>query len=213
MTKHKSEDYKLSAVKYFLENKDTRENTCRIFKCSVRSLLRWTKSYEQENEIKRHNRKPISYKVKKKHIKFILEELKNNKTITIEDLLTKLSNKYSKLNITRRHISRIIKENYISLKLTKIRHDAVRATSYIKYTIYLVSNIHKKYIFAICSGITIIKHNNYNNLDNLINNNIINHNHFSHQQWGEETAGETAPNAVLEKAKQRAIERPACYLL
>jgi plasmid maintenance system antidote protein VapI len=46
----------------------------------------------------------------KKHIKFILEELKNNKTITIEDLLTKL-------NITRRHISRIIKENYISLKL------------------------------------------------------------------------------------------------
>jgi transposase len=93
MTKHKSEDYKLSAVKYFLENKDTQENTCKIFKCSVRSLLRWTKRYEQENEIKRHNRKPISYKVKKKHIKFILEELKNNKTITIEDLLTKLSNK------------------------------------------------------------------------------------------------------------------------
>ena len=40
MTKHKSEDYKLSAVKYFLENKDTQENTCKIFKCSVRSLLR-----------------------------------------------------------------------------------------------------------------------------------------------------------------------------
>ena len=76
MTKHKSEDYKLSAVKYFLENKDTQENTCRIFKFSVRSLLRWTKRYEEENEIKRHNRKPISYKVKKKHIKFILEELK-----------------------------------------------------------------------------------------------------------------------------------------
>ena len=125
-TKHKREDYKLSAVKYFLENKDTQENTCRIFKCSVRSLLRWTKRYEEENEIKRHNRKPISYKVKKEHIKFILEELKNNKTITIEDLLTKLSNKYSKLNITRRHISRIIKENYISLKLTKIRHEPIK---------------------------------------------------------------------------------------
>ena len=88
--------------------------------------MRWTKRYEQENEIKRHNRKPISYKVKKKHIKFILEELKNNKTITIEDLLTKLSNKYSKLNITRRHISRIIKENYISLKLTKNRHEPIK---------------------------------------------------------------------------------------
>ena len=52
MTKHKSEDYKLSAVKYFLENKDTQENTCKIFKCSARSLLRWTKRYEEENEIK-----------------------------------------------------------------------------------------------------------------------------------------------------------------
>ena len=48
MTKHKSEDYKLSAVKYFLENKDIQENTCRIFKCSVRSLLRWTKQYQEE---------------------------------------------------------------------------------------------------------------------------------------------------------------------
>ena len=65
-------------------------------------------------------------KLKKEHIKFILEELKNNKTIIIEDLLTKLKNKYSKLNITRRHISRIIKENYISLKLTKIRHEPIK---------------------------------------------------------------------------------------
>lgn len=103
MTKHKSEDYKLSAVIYFLKNKDTQENTCRIFKCSVKSLLRWTKRYKEEKEIKRHNREPISYKIKKEHIKFILEELKNNKTIIIEDLLTKLKNKYSKLNITRRH--------------------------------------------------------------------------------------------------------------
>jgi len=126
MTKHKSEDYKLSAVKYFLENKDTQDNTCKIFKCSVRSLLRWTKRYKKEKEIKRHNREPISYKIKKEHIKFILEELKNNKTITIEDLLTKLKNKYSNLNITRRHISRIIKENYISLKLTKIRHEPIK---------------------------------------------------------------------------------------
>jgi hypothetical protein len=40
MSKHKSEDYKISAVKYFIENNDTQENVCKIFKCSVRSLLR-----------------------------------------------------------------------------------------------------------------------------------------------------------------------------
>ena len=126
MTNHKSEDYKLSAVKYFLENKDTQENTCKIFKCSVRSLLRWTKRYKEEKEIKRHNREPISYKIKKEHIKFILEELKNNKTITIEDLLTKLKNKYTSLKISRFHLSRIIKENYVSLKITKIIHEPVK---------------------------------------------------------------------------------------
>ena len=126
MTKHKSEDYKLSAVKYFLENKDTQENTCKIFECSVRSLLRWTKRYKEEKEIKRHKRKPISYKIKKEHIKFILEELKNNKTITIEDLLIKLKNKYTSLKISRFHLSRIIKENYVSLKITKIRHEPIK---------------------------------------------------------------------------------------
>ena len=126
MTKHKSEDYKLSAVKYFLKNKDTQENICKIFKCSVISLLRWTKRYEEENEIKRHNRKPISYKIKKEHIKFILEELKNNKTITLHDLLTKLKTKFNKLNISLMHLYRIVKENYISLKITKIRHEPVK---------------------------------------------------------------------------------------
>jgi transposase len=126
MTKHKSEDYKLSAVKYFLENKDTQENTCKIFKCSIRSLFRWIKKYEEEKEIKRHNREPISYKVKKEHIKFILEELKNNKTITINELLTKLKNKFKTLTLSKTHLHRIIKENYISLKLTKIRHEPIK---------------------------------------------------------------------------------------
>ena len=126
MTKHKSEDYKLSAVKYFLEKKDTQDNTCKIFKCSVRSLLRWTKRYKEEKEIKRHNRETISYKIKKEHIKFILEELKNNKTITLHDLLTKLKTKFNKLSISLMHLHRIIKENYVSLKITKIRHEPVK---------------------------------------------------------------------------------------
>ena len=35
MSKHKSEDYKLSAVKYYLENIKTQEEVCNIFKFSV----------------------------------------------------------------------------------------------------------------------------------------------------------------------------------
>ena len=33
MTRHHTEDYKLSAVKYYLENKTTMRDTCEIFKC------------------------------------------------------------------------------------------------------------------------------------------------------------------------------------
>jgi transposase len=86
---HKSEDYKISAVKYYLDSNKTQEEVCNIFKCSVRSLMRWVERYEDEYSIKRHNRVPISYKVKKEHVKFALDEIKKNKTITIEVLLSK----------------------------------------------------------------------------------------------------------------------------
>jgi hypothetical protein len=39
-------------------------------------------------------RKPVAYKVKKEYVDFLLQELKKNKTITIEDLLYLLKNKY-----------------------------------------------------------------------------------------------------------------------
>ena len=81
MGKHKSEDYKLSAVKYYLDTNKTQEEICNIFKCSVRSLMRWVERYENEDSIKRHNREHISYKVKKEHVKFASDEIKKNKTI------------------------------------------------------------------------------------------------------------------------------------
>ena len=39
--KHKTEDYKLSAVKYYLKHKISMKNTCDIFECSKKSLSRW----------------------------------------------------------------------------------------------------------------------------------------------------------------------------
>jgi len=63
MTTHKSEDYKVSAVNYYLTEDTTQEEVCKIFKCSVRSLMRWVDRFQEEEEIKRHNRKPIAYKI------------------------------------------------------------------------------------------------------------------------------------------------------
>ena len=46
MTKHKSEDYKIYAVKYYLQ-KHTQKETCDIFDCSPRSLMRWVERYNK----------------------------------------------------------------------------------------------------------------------------------------------------------------------
>ena len=36
---HKSEDYKISAVKYYLNNKDNIRKTCKIFDCKKSNIL------------------------------------------------------------------------------------------------------------------------------------------------------------------------------
>jgi len=61
MPKHKSEDYKISAVHYYIENETSFTETCRIFKCSERSLKRLINRYKIDKSIKRHSRKAISY--------------------------------------------------------------------------------------------------------------------------------------------------------
>lgn len=126
MPHHKTEDYKISAVEYYLISDETQEKVCKIFGCNSRSLMRWVERYLEEGEIKRHNRKPIAYKIKKEHIEFILKTLEKNKDITIQDLLNKLKEKFNDINLTRRHLSDVVKDNYISLKLTRIRHEPLK---------------------------------------------------------------------------------------
>ncbi len=78
MSKHKSEDYKITAVKYYLENNTNYTKTCEIFKCSERSLKRWINRYIEYEKIKRLNRFPISYKITKAQIKYAIQKLKEN---------------------------------------------------------------------------------------------------------------------------------------
>jgi hypothetical protein len=126
MPKHKIEDYKLLTVQHYLEQKDTQIDTCNLFKCSPRNLMRWVRRYKLEQSIERHNGETIAYKVKKIHVKFILDEINKNKTITIQDLLTKLKDKFKGLDISITHLHRIIKQNHISLKITKLRHEPIK---------------------------------------------------------------------------------------
>ena len=126
MPTRKSNDYKLSAVQYYLTEDISQENVCNIFKCSRRSLMRWVKKYDKYGNVNIKHRKPIAYKVHKEHVDFLLQEIKKNKTITMEDLLYLLKNKYPKLDLNKSHISRIVKDNNITLKITRIRHEPIK---------------------------------------------------------------------------------------
>ena len=53
MSTHKSSDYKLTAVKYFLDNNVSQLDTCKKFNCNPRSLMRWVNKYKITNTIKR----------------------------------------------------------------------------------------------------------------------------------------------------------------
>jgi len=55
--------------------------------------MRWVEKYNEEDTIKRHDRPPVAYKINKNEVKYILDEIKKNKTITMEDLLIKVKHK------------------------------------------------------------------------------------------------------------------------
>jgi transposase-like protein len=121
MAPHKSEDFKLSAVKHYLKIKNQTE-TCRIFGCSERSLMRWINKFKTTKTVKRKTRKYVAYKVKKEYVEFIKKEIRKNKTITICDLTSKLNQKYNE-HLSKSQIANVIKDNNITLKQTKVRHE------------------------------------------------------------------------------------------
>ena len=126
MSSHKSNDYKLTAVQYYLVEDKTQEEVCKIFKCTPRSLMRWVERYKKEGNINIHYRKPVAYKVKKEYVKLLVDEINKNKTITLHELNQKLKDKYKDANLSTTHIFRVINDNNITLKLTRIRHEPVK---------------------------------------------------------------------------------------
>ena len=124
--KHKSEDYKISAVEYYLVEDKSQEEVCKIFKCSPRSLMRWVEKYNNNGEIKRYNKKPVAYKITKDQVKYALKEINKNKTITIDDLLSKIKSNYPLFDLSSRQLSRVVKDNNITLKITRIRHEPIK---------------------------------------------------------------------------------------
>ena len=119
---HKSEDYKISAVKYYLKNKDNIRKTCKIFDCKKSTLQRWIKRYETSKNLTRRNRKPISYKITKPQVKTALELLKQNEQLTKNELAIDMKKKYPTFDITPQHLGQVIRDNNKTRKRTRHEH-------------------------------------------------------------------------------------------
>jgi len=85
--------------------------------------MRWVEKYNTDGEIKRYNKKPVAYKITKDQVKYALKELDKNKTITMDELLSKIKSKYPLFDLSSRQLSRVVKDNNITLKITRIRHE------------------------------------------------------------------------------------------
>jgi len=124
MTKHKTEDYKISAVKYYLNNDrgDGYKKTCKIFDCKKSTLRDWIKRYKTSKNLTRRNRKPISYKITKPQVKTALELLKQNEQLTMNELAIDIKKKYPSFDITPQHLGQVIRDNNKTRKRTRHEH-------------------------------------------------------------------------------------------
>lgn len=135
---HKSIDYKMSAVKYYLNNNDDIRKTCKIFDCKKSSLHRWVKRYKKTKNLTRKNREPVSYKITKQQVNKALELLKQNEQLTMSELVIIMKKLYHDFDITPQH-----KFNRKSLDIGKFKN-YIQKKSEINNILF---NFYEKYIF------------------------------------------------------------------
>ncbi len=97
---------------------------CNIYDCNRTSLMRWVKSYNENNLNSIHNKTRKSYKITKEHIIYIKKILnqRNNKFLSLEELNKKLSKKFNDYNITPRWLGQVLIDNHITRKRTRKSH-------------------------------------------------------------------------------------------
>jgi transposase len=120
MSKHHSDDYKITAVKYYLKHESYRE-TCEIFDCSKSSLQRWVERYLEQNNVDRKiTKKKIVFSNNEK--KFIREHIKQHPNVTLK-LIAKVTNKKFKKTYNYVDIHRLLtKELNITYKKLRKRY-------------------------------------------------------------------------------------------
>ena len=120
--KHKTQDYKITAVKYYLHNDVSLDEVCDIFDCKKTSLRRWIIKYKEYKHIERLHRPSMSYKITKEQVKYAIRLLKQNEQITMTELKKLILDKYPLFDITSQHLGKVLRDNNKTRKRTKHQH-------------------------------------------------------------------------------------------
>lgn len=135
MTKQHSNDFKLSAVELYLKFNSIRE-VSEILNCSKSSLHRWIERYFETGNIKRKNYKNRISIITNDILKYIIDLIKTNPTITLSKIKKKIIKKYKidisvsylfyiikyKLNLTNKQLRR---KYYPEKKLSTLKKDKI----------------------------------------------------------------------------------------
>lgn len=118
---HHSEDYKLSAVKYYLDHNEDMRDTCKIFRCKFQSLGRWINQYNKFGTLKRKTRKHTTIKVSPEMEVFVKQYVKKHPTSTLWDSAKQVSDTFG-INISDSTIHDILTRHRITRKRLRSKY-------------------------------------------------------------------------------------------
>ena len=121
MNPQHTEDYKQTAVKYYLEHNEDMRNTCEIFNCKFQSLARWVEKYKQNGNINRKTRKNHNLKITPEIERFVKEYVRKYSTTTLWEL-SKLVNDKFKIHLTDSSIYNILNKHKITRKRLRSKY-------------------------------------------------------------------------------------------
>lgn len=152
MTKHKTEDYKISAVKYYLKNNkdDGYKKTCKIFDCKKSTLRDWVKRYKTSKNLTRKNRKPISYKPNKIWFDFLSKFTKYDIYVVIDDNSTnykELYTNYKNINVIQIDNNNCVNSGFKCTSTVTLKKDVTGWDKAVYYFSYINNTYHNVWFF------------------------------------------------------------------
>jgi len=121
MSKHHTEDYKLSAVLYYLSHDNNLRDTCEIFNCKFQSLARWIERYEKQGSVKRKDRDTKNLKITNEIEIFVKDHVKQFPTTILWEL-SKLVNDKFKVELSDSSIHNILSNHSITRKRVRSKY-------------------------------------------------------------------------------------------